>query len=59
METRLFYPQLFLGLFEDHSFAELFGVLFELDFALYLALVLAGPVDFAGLLIRKFYQLIL
>ena len=42
---------LFFRFFENHSFAEFFGVFFELDFALYFALVFARPIHLTGIFV--------
>ena len=48
--------KLFLGLFEDDVLAENGAVLLELDLALDLLLILAGPIGLAGRLVLDLYE---
>ena len=50
---------LFFGFLKNHSFAELFGVFFEFDFALHFSLIFARKVDFFGVLVYQSDELIL
>jgi hypothetical protein len=53
------FLRLFLGFFEDDVLTEPGRIFLELDLALHLLLVLARPIDLAGLLVSQLDELVL